>query len=137
MADSDLTKKVIYILIGIVGIGLLSLYFIFDPSAFSFFPKCPLHATTGIYCPGCGSQRALHSLLHLNIMGTIGHNLLFLPGLALVAHHYFLRFKEIRDGKQRKLLLNHPRAPWIILTVVLTFWVLRNLTVYPFELLAP
>ena len=125
------------ILIGIVGIGLLSLYFIFDPTNFDFFPKCPLHSTTGIYCPGCGRQRALHALLHLNIAGVIGHNLLFLPALVLLAQHYFMRFKESRDGKQRKLLLYHPRAPWVILAVVLVFWFLRNLTIYPFDLLAP
>lgn len=122
---------------GIVAVVLLSLYFIYDPTDFDFFPKCPLHATTGIYCPGCGSQRALHSLLHLNIAGVIGYNAIFLPSLLLVGQHYVMRFMEYRDGRQRKLLLYHPKAPWIILSVVLTFWLLRNLTIYPFELLAP
>ena len=116
---------------------MLSLYFIYDPTDYSFFPKCPLHSTTGIYCPGCGSQRAVHSLLHGDIAGVMGHNLLFLPALVLLAHHYFMRFKEVRDGKQRKLLLYHPRAPWVILAVVMTFWVLRNIAMYPFDLLAP
>ena len=123
---------------GIVGAGLLSFYFIFDPTVHTeLFPKCPLHATTGIYCPGCGSQRAVHSLLHGDIAGVMGHNLLFLPALVLLAHHYFMRFKEVRDGKQRKLLLYHPRAPWVILAVVVAFWVLRNIAMYPFDLLAP
>ena len=35
------------------------------------FPACPLHALTGLNCPGCGTQRALHALL-------TGH-----PGVAL------------------------------------------------------
>jgi hypothetical protein len=130
-------KKLLYITGGIVAVALLSLYFIYDPSSFDFFPKCPLHATTGIYCPGCGSQRALHSLLHLNLAGAIGHNLLFLPALIIVVQHYIMRFMEKRDGRQRKLLLYHPRAPWVVLSVVLAFWLLRNLTFYPFELLAP
>lgn len=125
------------IILGIVGVGLLSLYFIYDPSDFNFFPKCPLHATTGIYCPGCGSQRALHSLLHLDIAGVISHNLLFIPALILVSHHYALLFMEKRDGKQRKLPLYHPKAPWVIFSVILLFWLVRNLDMYPFDLLAP
>ena len=120
-----------------MGIGLLSLYFIYDPSNYDFFPKCPILETTGIYCAGCGSQRAFHSLVHLDIAGVFAHNFLFRPALILVGHHYFLRFKEMRDGKQRKLPLYHPKAPLIIFGVILVFWVLRNIDAYPFNLLAP
>ena len=55
--------------IGFLSIGLIvvTLYFFINPST-AFFPKCPIYSTTGIYCPGCGSQRALHDFLHLDEM---------------------------------------------------------------------
>lgn len=34
-----------------------------DPS--EDFLKCPLYAITGLQCPLCGTQRAVHHLLHL------------------------------------------------------------------------
>ncbi|MGA8200207.1 MAG: DUF2752 domain-containing protein, partial [Candidatus Sulfotelmatobacter sp.] len=39
----------------------------FDPATSGLFPPCPLHYLTGWYCPGCGSLRALHQLLHGNL----------------------------------------------------------------------
>lgn len=36
----------------------------FNPSQHGFYPRCMLHATTGLDCPGCGILRATHQLLH-------------------------------------------------------------------------
>jgi hypothetical protein len=41
-----------------------------------WLPKCPIHAVTGLLCPGCGTQRAIIALsrgdfetaLHLNAL---------------------------------------------------------------------
>jgi len=38
--------------------------FLFDPSQYHFYPRCVMYTTTGLLCPGCGSQRALHHLFH-------------------------------------------------------------------------
>src|SRR5580693_9291812 len=48
-----------------VGAVLLEL---FDPATSGIFPPCPFRYLTGWYCPGCGSLRAIHQLLH----GTAG-----------------------------------------------------------------
>src|SRR5579872_6995396 len=39
----------------------------FDPATSGVFPPCPVRYLTGWYCPGCGSLRALHALLHGNL----------------------------------------------------------------------
>src|SRR6202046_5995717 len=57
----------------LVGTGALALVAgaitlrMFDPATTVFFPPCPLRYLTGWYCPGCGSLRALHQLLHGNL----------------------------------------------------------------------
>ena len=57
-------KKIINIvlLLGIIGVAVL--FFVLDPNKHEIFPRCLFHSLTGGYCPGCGSQRALHSLLY-------------------------------------------------------------------------
>lgn len=47
-----------------------------DPSARDV-PLCPLKAITGIYCPFCGSLRAVHALAHLDLATALDHNVLF------------------------------------------------------------
>ena len=39
-----------------------------------FWPKCPVYALTGLYCPGCGGLRATWDLLHGNLAGAINQN---------------------------------------------------------------
>ena len=56
------------------GIVVLAVLGMFDPSKFSFFPRCPFLLLTGLQCPGCGTQRALHQLLHLHIGEAFRYN---------------------------------------------------------------
>ena len=37
-----------------------------DPHIEGRYPVCPVRFLTGLACPGCGSLRALHDLLHGN-----------------------------------------------------------------------
>ena len=36
----------------------------FPPAQYHFYPVCPIHACTGLLCPGCGATRALAAMLH-------------------------------------------------------------------------
>ena len=41
--------------------------FLFDPATARFYPPCLFTALFGRECPGCGSLRAVHQLLHGNL----------------------------------------------------------------------
>jgi len=121
----------------IIFLVLALFYFLVNPSGVDYLPKCPLYATTGIYCPGCGSQRATHDLLHLNIRGVIHNNTLYFAALLLLGYHAVILAANKFFNKNWKSILNHPKTPIIILVVILLFWILRNLPYAPFNWLPP
>jgi hypothetical protein len=109
----------------------------FDPATSGLFPPCPVRYLTGWYCPGCGSLRAIHQLLHGNFMAAWAMNPLtvtLLPFLAygLVSH----LLDQIRGHGLPQPFL---RAVWIqaLCAAIRLFGIARNLPVHPFNLLAP
>ncbi|WP_169720736.1 DUF2752 domain-containing protein [Arenibacter certesii] len=108
-----------------------------DPSSSSYFPKCLFYHFTGYYCTGCGSQRALHHLLHLNFVGTLKSNALFIPAFMLMSYHFSIKFLSIKIGKNYPDIIYHPRTPIIVLIIVMLFTIFRNIPIFPFTFLAP
>jgi len=58
--------------------------FLHDPEHSTHFLPCPFHWLTGWYCPGCGSQRAIHDLLHGRFEEAFGHNAALVCALPLL-----------------------------------------------------
>ena len=121
-------------------IGLLTVLFAlagflyaFDPAGSNIFPPCPFYTITGFYCPGCGSQRALHDILHLDLPGAAENNILVIPALLVIIYQLICQFLKPKHQN----ILYYSSAPWIILVIIVIFWILRNLPFYPFTLLAP
>lgn len=130
-------KKFINLGLLIVILGLAVLFFVLDPAKHTFFPRCLFNSLTGYYCPGCGSQRAIHSLLHLDIAGVISYNFLFIPAFLLIFYHYSRPlFNRLFNWKLPNIFY-FKQTPWIIFGVVVLFWILRNIPIYPFSVLAP
>ncbi|HEY3351145.1 MAG TPA: DUF2752 domain-containing protein [Thermoanaerobaculia bacterium] len=48
--------------------------FFFDPATAGFYPPCLFKTFLGAQCPGCGSLRAAHQLLHGNFAAAWGLN---------------------------------------------------------------
>ncbi len=111
--------------------------FFFDPLSSDLYPPCPFYALTGLYCPGCGTTRALHQLLHGHLGEAFGLNplmVLILPflGYSLLSYAAFgVRGRALPD------IFALPFWGWLVLGTVLAYWVLRNIPLYPFSLLAP
>ncbi|HKI88149.1 MAG TPA: DUF2752 domain-containing protein [Draconibacterium sp.] len=116
---------------------LAVLFFVLDPAKNALFPKCAFYSLTGYYCPGCGSQRAIHSLLHLNISGVVSNNFLFLPAVLLILYHYVHPLLNLKFNWRLPNIFYFKSTPWIIFVVIILFWILRNIPYYPFSVLAP
>jgi hypothetical protein len=113
------------------------LFFRFDPVTNYLFPTCPFYATTGMYCPGCGSQRATHALLHLDFIAVFKRNLLFIPGIILLFYHYTIKLINHFLDRNISSFLDYKYTPVILLIIVIVFGILRNLNFSPFSYLAP
>jgi hypothetical protein len=109
----------------------------FDPNAANNpFPGCLFHELTGYWCIGCGMTRAMHALVHGQLLAALSMNplaMLALPTLPLLL--------AVSRGWVPPRWLQ-PLARWVSepklwLIALPAYWILRNLPWFPFTLLAP
>jgi hypothetical protein len=118
--------------------GLSVIYYRYNPTEYRFFPKCPFHSLTGFNCPGCGSQRAIYSLLHGNLVAALNDNTLLVISIPFLLIHFYYKIKSaLLKRDLRWDVIYHPLTPKIIFVLVVVFWIVRNIPVYPFSYLSP
>ncbi|WP_072802994.1 DUF2752 domain-containing protein [Rhodococcoides yunnanense] len=59
---------------GVAG-ALVAVLSVRDPRTSTYLP-CPIHAATGLWCPGCGATRAFGDLIRGDVASAISANLL-------------------------------------------------------------
>ncbi|MCB4234284.1 DUF2752 domain-containing protein [Kaistella anthropi] len=118
-------KLAVFVLI-FIGLGVV--FYSFNPQNSIYFLKCPIYYFTGYLCPGCGSQRAIHELLHLNIKKAFEYNALFVTLTPYVILAIAMNTKPLRNyfPKTRKLFFN-PQAILVLLGIAVVFSVYRNI----------
>ena len=100
--------------------------FWFNPSEHAFYPFCIFYRTTGLLCPGCGSLRALHQLLHGHFLSAFHLNALLVLSLPVVIGFVFGRY--LWRGRRAPFIGNYARWLWILVAVVVVgFGIWRNL----------
>jgi hypothetical protein len=112
-----------------VTISLVVVYWRFNPENVVFFPKCPFQACTGLKCPGCGSQRAVHYLLHGDLLKAIKFNAILVFLIPYLAFGFLLgiveRLKEPWASIHKTLY--GKVAAIISLIILILWWILRNM----------
>ena len=68
-----------------LAVGAGAVLFFFDPARHAFYPSCLFYRTTGLQCPACGCLRALHHLLHGELLQAIRFNALLVLSLPFLA----------------------------------------------------
>ncbi len=123
--------------VGFLLVGGAALVFRVDPASSNLFPKCPTWAWFGLYCPGCGTLRALHALLNGDLPGALGMNPVLVLALPFLGHGLWATANQQRTGRPLPGWMTSPPAGWAIFWGLVAYTVLRNLPWYPFTLLAP
>ena len=122
--------------IGVVAtlFSILILFYYQITYSSNLYLPCPFHSFTGFSCPGCGSQRAIHLLLHGDFLNALRYNALLtiaLPfiiycGLRIISNWIFLTEYQLS-------LLYNKRFLLIILALVILFGLARNLSPFVFS----
>ena len=97
---------------------------------------CLFYELTGLYCPGCGSGRAIRALLHGHPLRVFSCNcmlvLLGLPCTGILLHEYLrIVFLPLH---LKPVFIRQRTAVWIAAVLIL-YWILRNIPAFSF--LAP
>ena len=101
------------LLAGLAGCVFL---FLFNPSDIRGFPQCPFYALTGLKCPGCGTLRGVHHLLHGRFAAAWQMNPLLLVSIPFVgASVFWPRWR------------NSAYVSRAALAVTVAYWIGRNL----------
>ncbi len=88
----------------------------FNPATVHFYPSCVFHALTGLQCPGCGTTRALHHLLHGDVAGAFRLNAMLFVAVP---------FGALASVSRR--VATHPLTGWVALAATVGWWIGRNL----------
>ena len=109
-------KKWVSYGVAAIAVAYVVALFVFDPQEHGLFPKCIFYWLTGLKCSGCGAQRAVHCLLHGDIMQALKYNcfiIVFMPPFAL--------------GLYKGPFANKKWYPYIGFWAMILFIILRNL----------
>lgn len=121
---------------GVVVLLLGVIYFLFDPAMAGWMPKCIFHSVTGLDCPGCGSQRMIHALLHADLKSAFQANALLLLSLPYLIFWLWIEYtpRTHRDNpkysirlERWRMKMNSPTAIGIICIIIIAWTILRNL----------
>ena len=96
-----------------------------DPNEPGHYPVCPFLAVSGLYCPGCGTLRALHALTHGDLAAGFARN-----PMTMLAVPFLLYVWAAWVGREVRGTVRTTMAPawwlWALAGGVTVFWVLRN-----------
>ncbi len=122
-------------LVGMAGVA--AVLFFLDPATTPWYPRCPFYALTGLFCPGCGSLRAAHHVLHGRLLMAFHLNPLAVLCAPWLAYAALSQTLGLMGGRALPFRVIPARWVWGLVVVMLSFWVVRNLPGTPWSWLAP
>jgi len=132
-------------LLRLAALTAAAVLFRFDPEQYPFYPVCMFHRTTGLLCPGCGSLRALHHLLHGELGTAFRFNAPVVCGVILALcwftplalAHLLARLPRSHAPTLLNRVGIRPGWLWVGLAVLIVFAIARNLPLAQAAMLSP
>jgi len=109
-------------------LGVVAIYYIFNPANVKWFPQCPIKFCTGYSCPACGVQRAVHALMHGEFSKALSYNYFFvlsIPYLLLACTAHVLRKRN--TGLKFANFLEGKVLAWIYVVCFCVWFIVRNI----------
>ena len=125
--------------IGLMFVVFFIVLYNFNPTETNIYPRCPSKALTGYDCPGCGSLRGMHALIHGKWAEAWNFNPAIFFAIPLIAlcifaglHrntflYKYLPKKVLNLSKRTAKFTDRPSFPVILLIAVILWTIIRNL----------
>jgi hypothetical protein len=124
--QSNVKGKTIIGIVVVVGVFLAAtILFIYNPEDVSFYPRCPLKMLTGYDCPGCGTLRGLHAILHGDFSRAWRLNAALF--FAIPAIVFFGLSSKYRVGSIAYRIVSGRLTPRLVFIAIIAWWICRNL----------
>ena len=131
-------RKILYLVaLALAPIACVALYMVNPGAKDDPYPNCPFFMLTGLYCPGCGTLRGYHQLMHGEAGVAIGLNpltVLALPAMVYAAASMWLTGYRGQGLPQPRWTGN---AGWGVAITLVAFAVVRNLPLDTLEWMRP
>lgn len=109
-------------------LGMLFAYYYIDTSKVAFPLHCVWNDLTGTDCPSCGTQRALHSLMHCRIKEALSYNIFFVisvPYALLAVISTWYNYHGLFDRVKTYIFRSYILKLYVIL--FFSWWIVRNI----------
>lgn len=116
---------------------IIAVLYLFNPAVSALYPRCMFNLVTGYFCPGCGSLRALHHLLHGNFIDAAKMNPLLVTAIPIISVNCFIAGLCNRKFVTFQPPFNSTYAAIIVFCIMIFYTIARNIPLPPFNLLAP
>jgi len=108
----------------VIAAVVLAGYYMLEPES-GVYPRCLFRQVTGLECPGCGSQRAIHALLHGRVAEAWSYNALLLMEIPLIG--LLVAAQPLRHRYPRlHRVLNSRTVILTVLASIIAWTIFRN-----------
>lgn len=125
MVAPDNVNRLLMVAVPAGAVAILLLIAFTDVSS-GLWPRCMFHSLTGLECPGCGSQRAVHALMHGEIALAWSYNPLIFILAPLIPLMLAVSLMPRRLGRLG-VWLESRQAALTLLFLIVIWTIVRNL----------
>ncbi len=130
--DEIFQRRLTVVLIWLTLAAGATYLWIFEPGRTGFFPACPFRLLTGFACPGCGSTRGMHALIHGDVLTAFQVQSVPRPGIAVSDLRAVAPYERSDSRSSNQPKPAKRKIIWVLFVVILGFWIFRNTPLYPF-----
>lgn len=120
------------VLVGVAG-AATAIWFADPTTPGGVLPTCPTKSLFHLNCPGCGSLRAIYSLMHGDVGAALHYNAVGVIALVLLAFTFVTYTIGLWTGRRLWNWQTLRYAPAVVLGVTLVWFVIRNIPIEPFS----